>query len=102
MTTFNITKNHINRGIRDHQSSCPIALCIKERFPLYFGDTVRIGNKMIHSAIPLNEWAKEKDIEDYELSTGIQKWINRFDTKYPVDEITICAKYDYLFIEGEE
>ena len=101
MTKFNVTKNHMKRGKIDSQRSCPIALCIRGHFHQHFGGSVLVGNRVIHSTIPLTDWAKERDIEDYSISTGISKWINRFDEEYPVDEITICAKEDYLYIEGE-
>ena len=102
MTTFNVTKNHMKRGKIDSQRSCAIALCIRGHFHQHFGGSVLVGNRQIDSTIPLTDWAKERDIEDYSISIGIQKWINRFDEEYPVDEITICAKYDHLYLRGEE
>ena len=101
MTKLKVTENHMKRGRKDNQRSCPIALCIRGHFHQHFGGDVLVSNKGIYSSIPLTDWAERENANTYTLSNGIQDWIHRYDTGFPVPEITIGVKRDHLYIMEE-
>lgn len=94
---YTVTKEHIDKGLKDNPSACPIALCLKEEGY----EQVAVSRGSLYCPTPLNEWAKSKKLSFYYFSEALKAWVDSFDLMKEVPEITIYVDKHKVFIKGE-
>ena len=94
---FKINQSYIDRGVKDTDTSGPIALCLREQIV----DEVRVGRGWVFCPISLNQYAKDYKIQLYKISPALKAWIVAFDSLMEVSEIEIEVEFDEFRIKGE-
>ena len=94
---YKIDQSYIDRGVKDTETSGPIALCLREQID----DEVRVGRGYVFCPISLNQYAKDYKIQLYKVSDALRAWIYAFDLLEEVPEIEIEVRYDKFYIKGE-
>ena len=95
---FKVDQSYIDRGVKDTDTSGPIALCLREQID----DEVRVGRGWVFCPIFLNLYAKDYKIQLYKISPALKAWIVAFDSLMEVPEIEIEVRYDEFCIKGEQ
>ena len=94
---FKVDQSYIDRGVKDTDTSGPIALCLREQIV----DEVRVGRGWVFCPISLNQYAKDYKIQIYKVSDALKAWIYAFDSLMEVPETEIEVRYDRFYIVGE-
>jgi len=73
--TFNVTQEHIDRGVQDECDRCPVALAIAEQTPFPFGFVEAYGDYIMWSCV-IDQYAR--------APFEVNRFITRFDDGLPV------------------
>jgi hypothetical protein len=77
--TVSVSPEDIQRGVRRHRESCPLALALRRMFP---GEPVTIGG-----------YCGEVGPRGWRHSKAMRRWLCRFDNNKPVAATTFRVRF---------
>ena len=93
--SIRVEQHHIDDGIPERSTDCPIALALGE---VYTDNLVSVGPRDIGLGHPTADFTEMSFIN----SEAVTEWIKRYDKKVAVQPITITLDYQQQTADIEE